>query len=145
MFRSTFESNLRVEQGSQKRLQQDLANEKHKVSSLQFDIHELNIIKQVKMIFLSFLLIISSFVKEYDRYKRDTTNKEEDFTRRLKEQDETIRELALKLEVYITREDASREKVGIRASKWVKDEDVRECCQCKKEFNALKRKHHCRQ
>ena len=73
------------------------------------------------------------------------TRKETEFERRLREQDETIQELALKLEVSITREDAFREKDEVRASKWMKDEDVRECCQCKKEFNALKRKHHCRQ
>jgi len=27
----------------------------------------------------------------------------------------------------------------------MKDDDVKECCQCKKDFNALRRKHHCRQ
>lgn len=28
---------------------------------------------------------------------------------------------------------------------WVKDEEVKECFACKKDFNARRRKHHCRQ
>ena len=55
-----------------------------------------------------------------------------------------IEELALKLERSITREHEFREKDGLRTATWMKDEDVKECCQCKKEFSQLRRKHHCR-
>ncbi len=42
------ETDLRVEKDFRQRLQQALTSEKEKVSSLQFDMHELNLIKQVK-------------------------------------------------------------------------------------------------
>ena len=63
---------------------------------------------------------------------------------KFQEQEETIRELALKLEACIKREDEFREKDDLRSSKWMKDEDVKKCCQCKKDFSPLRRKHHCR-
>jgi len=84
-------------------------------------------------------------LKEYDSYKKDTIKKQNDFEQKFQEQEETIKELALKLEGYITRQDESNEKVAIGTSTWMKDDDVKECCQCKKDFNALRRKHHCRQ
>lgn len=67
-----------------------------------------------------------------------------EFEKKFQEQEETIQELALKLEASITREDEFREKDGLRSSTWVKDEDVKDCFQCKKEFNTIRRKHHCR-
>jgi hypothetical protein len=42
------ETDLRVEKDFRQRLQQALTSEKEKVSSLQFDMHELNLIKQVR-------------------------------------------------------------------------------------------------
>jgi hypothetical protein len=72
------------------------------------------------------------------------TKQQNDLKKKFQEQEETIRELALKLEVSIKREDEFREKDGLRSSTWMKDEDVKECCQCKKEFSSLRRKHHCR-
>jgi len=45
--RTSIETDLRVEKDFRQRLQQTLTSEKEKVSSLQFDIHELNLIKQV--------------------------------------------------------------------------------------------------
>jgi len=58
--KTSIETDLRVEQDFRQRLQQTLASEKEKVSSLQFDVHELNLIKQ-----------------EYESYKKrnDTTTK----------------------------------------------------------------------
>ncbi|CAF5000296.1 unnamed protein product, partial [Rotaria socialis] len=126
--KTSLETDLNVEKEFQQRLQKALQNEKDKVLTLQIDIHELNSMKQ-----------------EYDAYKKEMTKKQNDFEKKFNDQDETIEELALKLEVYIKREHESREKDGIRASGWMKDEDVKECCQCKKEFGALRRKHHCRQ
>jgi hypothetical protein len=70
--------------------------------------------------------------------------KQNDFNEKYEEQEKTIQDLALKLEASITREDEIREKDGRRSSIWMKDDDVKECCQCKKDFNALRRKHHCR-
>lgn len=67
-----------------------------------------------------------------------------DYEARCREQDKTIQDLALKLEASITREDEFREKDGLRSSVWMKDIKVKECCQCKKEFTPLRRKHHCR-
>jgi hypothetical protein len=55
------ETDLRVEKDFRQRLQQALTSEKEKVSSLQFDMHELNLIKQVrkkKPVLLRFLLLI---------------------------------------------------------------------------------------
>jgi hypothetical protein len=72
------------------------------------------------------------------------TKQQNDLQKKFQEQEETIRELALKLEVSIKREDEFREKDGLRSSTWMKDEDVKECCQCQKEFSSLRRKHHCR-
>ncbi|CAF2769712.1 unnamed protein product [Rotaria sp. Silwood2] len=125
--KTSIETDLRVEKDFRQRLQQTLTSEKEKVSSLQFDIHELNLIKQ-----------------EYDSYKKEITRQQNDLQKKFQEQEETIRELALKLEVSIKREDEFREKDGLRSSTWMKDEDVKECCQCKKEFSSLRRKHHCR-
>ena len=73
------------------------------------------------------------------------TKKQNDFEEKFDEQEKTIQELALKLETYIKREDEFREKDSRRSSSWMKDDDVKECCQCKKDFGALRRKHHCRQ
>jgi len=58
--KTSIETDLRVEKDFRQRLQQALTSEKEKVSTLQFDIHELNIIKQ-----------------EYDSYKKrnDPTTK----------------------------------------------------------------------
>jgi hypothetical protein len=70
--------------------------------------------------------------------------KENDFGRQFQEQEKTIVELALKLEESIKREDDSKEKDGIRSSTWSKDEHVKDCYQCKKDFNTFRRKHHCR-
>ncbi|CAF3633767.1 unnamed protein product, partial [Adineta steineri] len=125
--KTSIETDLRVEKDFRQRLQQTLTSEKEKVSSLQFDIHELNLIKQ-----------------EYDSYKKQMTKQQSDLQKKFQEQEETIRELALKLEVSIKREDEFREKDGLRSSTWMKDEDVKECCQCKKDFSPLRRKHHCR-
>ena len=72
------------------------------------------------------------------------TKQQNDLQRKVQGQDETLRELALKLEISIKREDEFREKDGLRSSTWMKDEDVKDCCQCKKEFSSLRRKHHCR-
>ena len=72
------------------------------------------------------------------------TRQQQELRKQLADQDETIHELALKLEVSIKREDEFREKDGLRCSTWMKDEDVKDCCLCKKEFNPLRRKHHCR-
>ena len=71
-------------------------------------------------------------------------NSQNNFEKKYHEQEETIHELALKLEACIKREDEFREKGELQSSKWMKDEDAKECCQCKKEFNRLRRKHHCR-
>ncbi|UJR36629.1 hypothetical protein I4U23_029349 [Adineta vaga] len=125
--KTSIETDLRVEKDFRQRLQQTLTGEKEKVSSLQFDIHELNLIKQ-----------------EYDAYKKEMTKQQNDLQKKFQDQEETIRELALKLEVSIKREDEFREKDGLRSSTWMKDEDVKDCCQCKKEFSQLRRKHHCR-
>ncbi|CAF4473123.1 unnamed protein product, partial [Rotaria magnacalcarata] len=126
--KTSLETDLNVEKEFHQRLQKALKNEKDKVLTLQIDIHELNSMKQ-----------------EYDAYRKEMTKKQNDFEKKFQDQDETIEELALKLEAYIKREHESREKDGIRASGWMKDEDVKECCQCRKEFGALRRKHHCRQ
>ena len=72
------------------------------------------------------------------------TIKQNDYERKFQEQDRTIEELALKLQASITREHEFIEKDGLRSSTWVKDEDVKDCYQCKKEFNTIRRKHHCR-
>jgi hypothetical protein len=48
--RTSIETDLRVEKDFRQRLQQALTSEKEKVSSLQFDIHELNLVKQVRRI-----------------------------------------------------------------------------------------------
>lgn len=48
--RTSIETDLRVEKDMHQRLQQALTGEKEKVSRLQFDVHELNLIKQVKEI-----------------------------------------------------------------------------------------------
>lgn len=68
----------------------------------------------------------------------------DDFDKRFREQVETITELSEKLGVYMTREADFREKLDTRPLTWVKDEHVKACFQCKKDFNALRRKHHCR-
>ena len=47
--RTSIETDLRVEKDFRQRLQQALTTEKEKVSSLQFDMHELNLIKQVRV------------------------------------------------------------------------------------------------
>ncbi len=55
------ETDLRVEKDFRQRLQQALTSEKEKVSSLQFDMHELNLIKQVRKkqtVLLRFVLLI---------------------------------------------------------------------------------------
>jgi hypothetical protein len=67
-----------------------------------------------------------------------------DYADKLEDQERTIQELALKLEISIKREDEFREKDGLRSSTWAKDVNVKECNQCQKEFNALRRRHHCR-
>ncbi|CAF1288378.1 unnamed protein product, partial [Adineta steineri] len=89
-------------------------------------------------------IVFSSKRAEYDSYKKQMTKQQSDLQKKFQEQEETIRELALKLEVSIKREDEFREKDGLRSSTWMKDEDVKECCQCKKDFSPLRRKHHCR-
>jgi hypothetical protein len=45
--RTSIETDFRVEKDFRQRLQQALTSEKEKVSSLQFDMHELHLIKQV--------------------------------------------------------------------------------------------------
>ncbi len=45
--RTSLETDLRVERDFRQRLQETLTSEKNKVSHLQFEIHELNLIKQV--------------------------------------------------------------------------------------------------
>jgi len=57
--RTSVETDLRVEKDFRQRLQQTLTSEKEKVSSLQFDIHELNLIKQVNNSFFSHEFLIS--------------------------------------------------------------------------------------
>lgn len=47
--RTSIDTDLRVEKDFRQRLQQALTSEKEKVSALQFDIHELNLIKQVNI------------------------------------------------------------------------------------------------
>jgi hypothetical protein len=47
-FRTSLETDLNVEQNFRQRLQAALTNEKDKVSTLQFDLHELTLMKQVK-------------------------------------------------------------------------------------------------
>ena len=47
--RTSIETDLRVEKDFRQRLQQALTTEKEKVSTLQFDMHELNLIKQVPL------------------------------------------------------------------------------------------------
>ncbi|CAF1152364.1 unnamed protein product [Adineta ricciae] len=125
--KTSLETDLHVERECHQRLQNALNKEKEKVSTLQFDIHELNLTKQ-----------------EYDAYKKETTTKQNDYERKFQEQDRTIEELALKLQASITREHEFIEKDGLRSSTWVRDEDVKDCYQCKKEFNTIRRKHHCR-
>ncbi|CAF3621813.1 unnamed protein product [Rotaria sp. Silwood1] len=125
--KTSLETDLRIEKEFHQRLQKALANEKETVSTLHFDIHELSSIKQ-----------------EYDSYKKEMIKKQNDSEQKFHDQEETIRELALKLEGYIQREHEFREKDVLRTSTWMKDEDVKECCQCKKDFNTLRRKHHCR-
>ncbi|CAF1162904.1 unnamed protein product [Rotaria sordida] len=125
--KTSLETDLHVEKEFQQRLQKALTNEKEKVSTLQFDIHELNLLKQ-----------------DYDLYKKDMIKKQNDSENKFHEQEETIKELALKLEGYIKREHEQREKNISRTSTWMKDDDVKECCQCKKDFGPLRRKHHCR-
>jgi hypothetical protein len=83
-------------------------------------------------------------LKEYDSYKKEIIKKVNDYENKIQEQERTIQDLAVKLEVSIKREDEFREKDGLRSSTWMKDVNVKECCQCKKDFNALRRKHHCR-
>ncbi|CAF3859229.1 unnamed protein product [Adineta steineri] len=122
--KTSLETDLRMEQDFQQRLNQALTNEKDKVSRLQFDIHELRV--------------------EYDSHKNEMEKKEKDFEKKYHEQEKTIEELALKLGASMTREDEFREKDTLRSLPWMKDEDVKECCQCKKEFNTIRRKHHCR-
>ncbi len=72
------------------------------------------------------------------------TKKQNDFDEKFEDQEKTIQELALKIEAYIKREDEFREKDSRRSTSWMKDDDVKGCCQCKKDFGALRRKHHCR-
>jgi len=79
-----------------------------------------------------------------NRTKKEMTRQQNDLQNKFQEQEETIKELAVKLEISIKREDEFREKDGLRSSTWMKDEDVKECCQCKKDFSPLRRKHHCR-
>lgn len=45
--KTSIETDLRVEKDFRQRLQQALTSEKEKVSALQFDMHESNLIKQV--------------------------------------------------------------------------------------------------
>jgi hypothetical protein len=45
--RTAAETDLRIEKDVHQRLQQALASEKERVSTLQFDIHELNLMQQV--------------------------------------------------------------------------------------------------
>lgn len=104
-----------------------LSNDETKISSLQFDLHELNLMK-----------------KEFDQYKGEMAARENEFERKMKEQDETIVQLAMKLETSIKRADEFREKDDAKSRYWMKDEDAKECCKCTKDFNALRRKHHCR-
>jgi hypothetical protein len=126
-FRTSLETDLSVEQNFRQRLQAALTNEKDKVSTLQFDMHELTIMKQ-----------------EYERYKKEMSKKIDENEEKFLEQERTIQELAIKLEVSFKREDEFRERDGLRSLAWMKDVKVKECAQCQKEFNALRRKHHCR-
>jgi hypothetical protein len=72
------------------------------------------------------------------------TKRENEYEEKFQEQEKTIQELAIKLEISIKREDEFREKDELRSLPWMKDVKVKDCGQCKKEFNALRRKHHCR-
>jgi hypothetical protein len=63
--RTSIETDLRVEKDFRQRLQQALTSEKEKVSSFQFDIHELNLIKQV--IIKLFFFFENLFFIEYLR------------------------------------------------------------------------------
>ena len=104
-----------------------LSNDEAKISRLQFDLHELNLMKQ-----------------EFDHYKEEMVERENEFEQKTREQDETIVQLAMKLETSIKRADEFREMDDAKSRYWMKDEDAKECCKCKKDFNALRRKHHCR-
>ena len=97
------------------------------MSTLQFDLHELTIVKQ-----------------EYEKYKADMAKKITEYEEKSVEQDRTIVDLASKLEGAFKREDEFRERDGLRAAPWVKDTKAKECAQCQKEFSTLRRKHHCR-
>ena len=48
LFRATLQTNLLAEKEGQETLQKALGSERARVSTLQFDVHDLNIIKQVK-------------------------------------------------------------------------------------------------
>lgn len=91
-------------------------------------------------------IIIFFIQKEYETYKLEMSRKHDDLQKKLSEQDETIEDLALKLQGHMQREHELREKDGLKSliTTWMKDENVKECGQCKKEFNALRRRHHCR-
>ncbi len=52
--KTSLETDLRVEQDFHQRLQTALTNEKEKVSRLQFDVHELTIMKQVEFLLCFF-------------------------------------------------------------------------------------------
>ena len=95
-------------------------------------------------LFLSFLDNDFSFAKEYEKYKKDMSKKLTDYEEKFHEQEQAIQELATKLEMSLKREDEFREKDELRSSTWMKDFKAKECGQCRKEFGALRRKHHCR-
>lgn len=120
VFRSTFESSVRDYEEMEKRLKTTLNSEQEKISRLEFDLHESNLLK-------------SQF-----------ENEKNEFERKVREQEETIVQLAMKLETSMTRADEFREKDKAKSRFWMKDEDAKECCNCKKDFNTLRRKHHCR-
>ena len=64
--------------------------------------------------------------------------------RKLVEQEETITDLAMKLEGSMKLAHELREIDVHRGPVWMKDEDVKDCFRCEKEFSTLRRKHHCR-
>jgi tRNA U34 5-carboxymethylaminomethyl modifying GTPase MnmE/TrmE len=76
-YRSVLETNLRAEQECRQRLHDALNNEKEKLATLQFDVHELNLVKQVTRtasrthelmnVFSCFCVGVRCLSQEYDK------------------------------------------------------------------------------
>nr|CAG4651728.1 EOG090X043H [Triops cancriformis] len=62
------------------------------------------------------------------------------------EQERTMEELGARLREYRLEAEYIRESVAwpLRDAQWERDDSVKECKQCRKEFSLSRRKHHCR-